>query len=313
MGHDGRKEVKPMAQLIGSSTSGVLEIGIFHPVDTLAKRLMSNTSAGGASDWESLKKVVFKENVDKGLMRKWLGLFSGVGFGAVYKVLQRTYKFGGQPIAKQFMDIKVGHHFRNIFGNKTGNDMLHATSGSIIGLGEIVLLPLDILKIKAQVNPQYSILENVKGVTVGDMYAGWRWTALRNLPGSFLLFGVNSLAYTRLFGIEGPWEAKFYQIFVASMCGGTCSILFSSPMDVIKTRIQNKPFGDERSGMKYVGALLKEEGPSAFFKGVIPKLGLIGPKLVFSFTIAQWLIAYLDDRLVSSSVTDYNHKSVKQQ
>ena len=117
------------------------------------------------------------------------------------------------------------------------------------------------------------------------------------MPGSFVLFGVNSLAYTRFFGIEGAKDANFYQIFVASMCGGTCCIFFSSPMDVIKTRIQNKPFGDKRGGMWYVGDLMKEEGPSAFFKGVFPKLGLIGPKLVFAFSISQWLIAYLDERL----------------
>jgi len=297
MVHSGGKKVKPMAKLIGSATSGVLEIALFHPVDTVAKRLMSNTASGGATDLGSLNKVVFRENAGGTVFKKWGGLFPGVGFGAMYKVLQRTYKFGGQPIAKQAMDDRVGHHFRNVFGKKTGNDMLHATSGSLIGLGEIVLLPLDILKIKAQVNPEYSIRQNLQGVGIREMYAGWNWTAFRNMPGSFVLFGANSLAYSRLFGIDGPKEAKFYQIFVASMCGGTCSILFSSPMDVIKTRIQNKPFGDKRGGMKYVADLMKEEGGGAFFKGVVPKLGLIGPKLVFAFTIAQWLIATLDEVL----------------
>jgi len=285
-----------MSKIIGSSTAGAVETAIFHPIDTIAKRLMSNTASGGASDWQTLKKVIFKENVDKSFVKKWGSLFPGVGFGTTYKVLQRTFKFGGQPIAKQLMDDKVGHHFRNVFGKRSGNDMLHATSGSLIGLCEIILLPFDILKIKSQVNPEFSIRENLKGVTIRELYAGWNWTACRNMPGSFVLFGANSLAYTRIFGIDGPRDAKFHQIFVASMCGGTCSVLFSSPLDVIKTRIQNKPFGDKRGGMKYVGDLLKTEGPSAFFKGVIPKVGLISPKLVFSFTVAQWLIASLDDR-----------------
>ena len=31
--------------------------------------------------------------------------------------------------------------------------MLHATAGSFIGVGEIILLPLDVLKIRAQTNP----------------------------------------------------------------------------------------------------------------------------------------------------------------
>merc|ERR1711897_62394 len=86
----------------------------------------------------------------------------------------------------------------------------------------------------------------------------------------FALFGANSLVYTKIFGVSGPREAKGYQIFFGSMAGGTASILVSSPLDVIKT-----------------------EGPHALFKGLTPKLSLIGPKLVFSFTVAQWLIKEL--------------------
>jgi len=297
MVHGGGKKVKPMVQLLGSSMSGVLEIAIFHPVDTVAKRLMSNTAVSGATDLLTLKRIIFRENSGGSILMKWAGLFPGIEFGAAYKVLQRTCKFGGQPIVKEAMDEKVGHHFRIIFGKKTGNDMLHATSGSLIGLLEIALLPLDILKIKTQVNPNFLIRDNLKGLSLREIYAGWNWTALRNMTGSFVLFGVNSLAYSRLFAIDGPKDAKFYQIAIASLCGGTCSILFSSPMDVIKTRIQNKPFGVKLDGMKYIGDLMKDEGPGAFFKGVVPKLGLIGPKLVFAFTIAQWLIATLDDKL----------------
>ncbi|ETO29193.1 guanine nucleotide transporter, partial [Reticulomyxa filosa] len=78
-------------------------------------------------------------------------------------------------------------------------------------------------------------------------------------------------------------------IFVGSMAGGIASIIVSSPLDVIKTRLQNKSFDDKRSGFRVLSELVKEEGFHAFFKGLTPKIGLIGPKLVFSFTVAQWL------------------------
>ena len=39
--------------------------------------------------------------------------------------------------------------------------------------------------------------------------------------------------------------------------------------------------------------LVKEEGMSAFFKGLTPKIIVVGPKLIFSFTIAQWLCEQL--------------------
>ena len=106
---------------------------------------------------------------------------------------------------------------------------------------------------------------------------------------------MNSLVYTRVFGVNGPREATAFQRVVGSFCGGTASIVVSAPLDVIKTRIQNKPFDDNRSGFKIIRDLVKEEGVHAFWKGLTPKLGLIGPKLVFSFFVAQTLIAKLQD------------------
>ena len=59
---------------------------------------------------------------------------------------------------------------------------------SIIGIGEIVLLPLDVLKIKRQTNPEAfrgrGVVRIVKDEGFG-LYRGWGWTAARNAPGSF--------------------------------------------------------------------------------------------------------------------------------
>jgi len=290
--------------IIGSATSGILEIILFHPIDTIAKRLMSNTKpifVQGSPLGENmgrLGEVIFKDAQSKSTFRKWLSLFPGISFGAAYKILQRTYKFGSQPILKDYFERRYGEKIVAAFGSKkTGLDMLQATSGALVGIGEVVLLPLDVLKIKAQTNPEalkgrglidIIVKENVK------LYRGILWTAARNAPGSFALFGANSLVYTRVFGIDGPRNAKGYQIFFGSMAGGIASIVVSSPLDVIKTRIQKRSFDDHRSGMKLVRELIKEEGPFAFFKGLTPKIGLIGPKLVFSFSVAQALITQLE-------------------
>ena len=37
-----------------------------------------------------------------------------------------------------------------------------------------------------------------------------------------------------------------------------------------------------------------KEGPLSFFKGLTPKILVVGPKLVFSFTIAQQMIPIFD-------------------
>merc|ERR1719219_949849 len=198
------------------------------------------------------------------------------------------------------MKPRFGPGFEASFGKKGGGDMLNASSGSLIGLGEIILLPLDVLKIKAQTNPAVLQGRGVVEIFRSEgmaLYRGWNWTAARNMPGSFALFGANSLVYTRVFGTSGPADSSVFQIFCASFFGGLSSISVSSPLDVIKTRIQNKAFDDPRSGASLVKDLLKEEGVHAFFKGLTPKLGLIGPKLVFSFTVAQWLIAKIQKQM----------------
>lgn len=43
--------------------------------------------------------------------------------------------------------------------------------------------------------------------------------------------------------------------------------------------------------------MVATEGPGAFFKGLVPKLLTAGPKLVFSFALAQSLIPAFDKML----------------
>ena len=159
MGGGGPKKGRAAGPyVVGSATSGVLEILIFHPVDTVAKRLMSNTEAifqtGSKDNMKRLNRVLFKEAVNRSFLGKWLSLFPGVSFGAVYKVLQRTYKFGSQPILRDYMGRNYGGKFAKVFGAGNARDMTNACAGAMVGIGEVVLLPLDVLKIKSQTNPE---------------------------------------------------------------------------------------------------------------------------------------------------------------
>ncbi|CAN0095928.1 unnamed protein product [Discosporangium mesarthrocarpum] len=73
------------------------------------------------------------------------------------------------------------------------------------------------------------------------------------------------------------------------------SITVSAPMDVIKTRIQSRSFDSPESGLKILRNLITNEGPGGLFKGLVPKIVVVGPKLIFSFTVAQRLISFLEN------------------
>ncbi len=171
--------------------------------------------------------------------------------------------------------------------------MMNATAGSLIGIGEIVLLPLDVLKIKRQTNPEAFRSRGFFRIVADEgmgLYRGAGWTAARNAPGSFALFGGSAFAKEKIFHLEDYNAATWGQNFVASIAGASASLIVSAPLDVIKTRIQNRNFEDVESGFKIVGRMFKNEGITSFFKGLTPKMLMTGPKLVFSFWLAQTLI-----------------------
>ena len=283
------------ARILGSATAAVAELGIFHPVDTISKRLMSNHTR--VTSLSQLNSVIFKSAADKPLTTRLLTLFPGLGYAAGYKVLQRVYKYGGQPVANDLLTANFAHTYDQLFGPRTGKAMLSATAGSMIGIGEIVLLPLDVLKIKRQTDPEAfrgrGFIRIIRDEGFG-LYRGWGWTAARNAPGSFSLFGGSAFAKEYVLGLEDYSKATWGQNFVASIFGASASLIVSAPLDVIKTRIQNRNFDNPESGFKILKNMAKNEGITSFFKGLMPKLLTTGPKLVFSFALAQSLIPAFD-------------------
>ncbi|KAI1745698.1 putative YHM1 [Xylaria scruposa] len=294
----GKENESNVARVLGSGSAGIAELAVFHPVDTIAKRLMSNQTR--VANAAQLNSVIFKDMASAPLGKKFFSLFPGLGYAAGYKVSQRIYKYGGQPVARDYLATHFGKDFEGAFGKKTGKAILHSTAGSLIGIGEIVLLPLDVLKIKRQTNPEAFRGRGIFKIIADEgfgLYRGWGWTAARNAPGSFALFGGSAFTKEYVFALNDYNKATWFQNFIASIAGASASLVVSAPLDVIKTRIQNRNFENPESGFRILSNMAKNEGPSSFFKGLVPKLLMTGPKLVFSFWLAQTLIPAFDTML----------------
>jgi hypothetical protein len=67
-------------------------------------------------------------------------------------------------------------------------------------------------------------------------------------------------------------KATWTQNFIASVAGAVASITVAAPLDTVKTRIQNANFEQKTSGVTIVRDLLREEGATALFKGLTPKV-----------------------------------------
>ncbi len=302
-----------VARVAGSATAGVVELFGFHPVDTVAKRLMNHPGTvrtpgiSFAAAMDGYSRVVLREAyTEPSFLRRYISLFPGLSFAAGYKILQRVYKFGGQPFVREFLSRNYGDRALKAAGDpQTAKMLTHAVAGAAVGVGEIVLLPLDVLKIKSQNNPEAlrgrGLVQILRTEKLSGLYRGAGWTAARNAPGSFALFGASAFVKSKVYGLENFNDATLGQNFVASCAGGIASITVASPLDVVKTRIQARDFGSSESGFSILRNMLRNEGFGALFKGLAPKILVVGPKLVFSFTVAQHMIALFEEKLVPKS------------
>lgn len=59
----------------------------------------------------------------------------------------------------------------------------------------------------------------------------------------------------------------------------------------------SRNFENPESGFRIISNMARNEGLTSFFKGLTPKLLMTGPKLVFSFWLAQTLIPIFDKKL----------------
>ena len=78
-----------------------------------------------------------------------------------------------------------------------------------------------------------------------------------------------------MFRLQDYNKASWFQNFVASIAGASASLLVSAPLDVIKTRIQNRNFENPESGFRILSNMAKHEGLPSFFKGLVPKVSSV--------------------------------------
>ena len=92
-----------------------------------------------------LNAVVFRDKATATVYGRFISLFPGLGYAAAYKVgqgglsrsisidglkiMQRIYKYGGQPFVRDYLAKHHGDSFDRQFGKGTGKAIMHASAG----------------------------------------------------------------------------------------------------------------------------------------------------------------------------------------
>eukprot|EP00088_Acartia_fossae_P023639 TRINITY_DN2465_c0_g1_i6.p1 TRINITY_DN2465_c0_g1~~TRINITY_DN2465_c0_g1_i6.p1 ORF type:complete len:334 (-),score=62.71 TRINITY_DN2465_c0_g1_i6:297-1298(-) len=213
----------------------------------------------------------------------------------------------------------------------------HTLAGGLSGgIGRLILQPLDVAKIRMQLQVEarqarkYSglfnlILQMGREEGVRSLWKGHVSAQLLSISYGISSFGAfevfTKLSYQRRLqransgkGKEGDSKYKPLEHFVCGSLGGCVGTLTSLPFDVIRTRMVAQPEGNKMylSVRDAAAKLHAEGGFRAFYKGLVPTLAAIGPQtgLQFGFytlftQILESLVTAHDDLLKHEVMTSF--------
>lgn len=264
-------------QFLAGAVAGVSEILVMYPLDVVKTRMQLQVNGATSSSnytgvVDCLEKIVAKEGFNK--------LYKGISSPILMEAPKRATKFACND---EFQKI-----YKRVFGVQQMSQPLSMLSGASAGCIEaFVVVPFELVKIRLQdVSSRYNTpLDVIKQIYRNEgilaIYSGLESTIWRHgiwNTGYFgLIFHVRSI-------LPKP-ENNTQNIrndLISGTLGGTVGCIFSTPFDVVKSRIQNTALVPGKL-RKYnwswtsIFTIYREEGLRALYKGFVPKVLRLGP------------------------------------
>ena len=180
--------------------------------------------------------------------------------------------------------------YRNLFGAAKMDQKLSILTGATAGATEaFVVVPFELVKIRLQdrasAGKYTGMIDCVAKVVKAEgplaLYNGLESTLWRHILWNAGYFGCIFQVRELIPKASGKAQ-QVRNDLISGAIGGTVGTILNTPLDVVKSRIQNSP-KIAGSIPKYnwawpaVGTVLREEGFSALYKGFLPKVLRLGP------------------------------------
>jgi hypothetical protein len=200
------------------------------------------------------------------------------------------YVIGSSPLGHVLLETKFREHSPDPRRPLSlGQGML---AGAGAGLCQVVATnPMEVLMITMQTRsaegaPPHSLAESMRSLGLRGLYRGVSATLARDIPFSMIFFGLNTSLKEHL--------AQRYQgalpigaVFGIGILAGTTAAALSTPLDVVKTRIQSGIRDCHGQSYQSVGNALarvvRHEGVRSLWSGALPRMLIVGP--LFGITL----------------------------
>ncbi|NXO55597.1 CMC1 protein, partial [Aramus guarauna] len=246
------------------SIAGAVGATAVYPIDLVKTRMQNQRSSGSV-----VGELMYKNSFD--CFKKVLRF---EGFFGLYRGLLPQL-IGVAP--EKAIKLTVNDFVRDKFTKKDGSIPLPAEvlAGGCAGASQVIFTnPLEIVKIRLQVageittGPRVSALSVMKDLGILGLYKGAKACFLRDIPFSAIYFPV--YAHSKLMLADENGHVGGLNLLTAGAIAGVPAASLVTPADVIKTRLQVAARAGQTTYSGVIdcfGKILREEGPSAFWKG----------------------------------------------
>ncbi|KAL2175008.1 mitochondrial carrier domain-containing protein [Thermothelomyces heterothallicus CBS 202.75] len=264
---------------MAGAIAGVSEILVMYPLDVVKTRVQLQTGKGSGADAYSGMLDCFQKIIrNEGFSR----LYRGITAPILMEAPKRATKFAAND--------KWGKFYKDLFGQQTMTQSLSVLTGASAGATEsFVVVPFELVKIRLQDKAsagKYNgmidvVVKTVRNEGLLAMYNGLESTLWRHILWNSGYFGC-IFQVRQLLPKAETKSGQTINDIVAGTIGGTVGTILNTPMDVVKSRIQNsvKIAGQTPKynwAWPAVATVAKEEGFGALYKGFIPKVLRLGP------------------------------------
>lgn len=157
--------------------------------------------------------------------------------------------------------------------------------------------PLDVPKYRNAAHALYTV---VREEGFSALYRGVSLTALRQGSNQAVNFTAYSQFRVWLQQYQNTVELPSYQTSLIGLVSGAMGPLSNAPIDTIKTRLQKSPAQPGETAMGRIltisGDMWKQEGVRSFYKGITPRIMRVAPGQAVTFTVYEYLRAWLENR-----------------
>ncbi|XP_072383030.1 putative tricarboxylate transport protein, mitochondrial [Diabrotica undecimpunctata] len=268
--------------IIAGGITGGIEICITFPTEYVKTQLQLDEK-GDKKKYNGIADCVKKTVKSHG----FFGLYRGLSVLLYGSIPKSAVRFGAFESFKNKMQRPDG--------------TLSVSGRLLCGMGAgvceaiLAVTPMETVKVKF-INDQRSQTPRFKGFFhgvrmivreegLGGVYKGVTATIIKQGSNQAIRFFVMETLKDAYKG--GDRDKKIPKIVVGAMgaFAGACSVYGNNPIDVVKTRMQGLEAKKYKNTLDCAVQILKNEGPLAFYKGTVPRLGRVCLDVAITFMI----------------------------